>query len=191
MQTRSGRTLLARVSRLRNIKRAWAHLNRGNPGSSGVDDQTIAQFQENLTSNLASISDRLAAGVYTFSALKAAQIDKKSGGKRPLQVPTVSDRVAFRAILEIVDRLPHTRRFRNSRYSFAYIRGRPAKALVNRVLELMGRYAWVVETDIIKYFDRIDQDKLSGQLALMLPDDSLTALLKDALRAELKFPSWV
>lgn len=67
---------------------------KANKGSAGIDDVTIATFEENLKDNLYKIWNRMSSGCYMPPPVKLVEIPKANGGKRPLGIPTVSDRVA-------------------------------------------------------------------------------------------------
>lgn len=60
----------------------------------GVDGQTIEDFEQNLKGNLYRIWNRMTSGSYVPPAVKAVTIPKRSGGKRVLGIPTISDRIA-------------------------------------------------------------------------------------------------
>jgi RNA-directed DNA polymerase len=178
------RSLLEQVARGSNLKRAWELLNK-RPGSRGVDEVTIEKFVSNLRGNLRSIEDRLRQGTYRFSATRAVAIPKKSGsGKRPLRIPTVADRLVQKAILLRLEKLPKFRKFQENPRSFAYQRGRSLMDLVARVKTQMRDHAYVLESDITRFFDEARQDLLIRDLERLLPDPSITELVRDALRAE-------
>ena len=65
-----------------------------NGGAAGVDDQSLAEFEENLSDNLYKLWNRLASGSYFPPPVKRVEIPKRDGGKRPLGIPTVADRIA-------------------------------------------------------------------------------------------------
>jgi RNA-directed DNA polymerase len=69
-------------------------LIKANKGAAGVDDMSLAKFDENMQDNLYKIWNRLASGSYIPPAVKAVEIPKKAGGTRTLGVPTVADRIA-------------------------------------------------------------------------------------------------
>jgi RNA-directed DNA polymerase len=66
-------------------------VNRGGPG---IDGQTIAQFEENLSGNLYKLWNRMASGTYFPPAVRRVDIPKGNGQMRPLGIPTVADRIA-------------------------------------------------------------------------------------------------
>jgi len=178
-------TLLDQVASGGNLRRAWDLLNKQNPGSYGVDRVTIASFRSKLRGELASIQDRLLSGSYEFFPVRPVPYPKKSGqGWRPLRIPTIADRVVQKAILLRVEKLSSFRKFHRNPSSFAYVRGRTPKQLVDRVTRFMRTHAWVLESDIIKFFDSVQQERVLEQVYKLLPDASVSDLIKDALSAE-------
>ena len=69
---------------------------RANQGAAGVDGQSISAFEEDLENNLYKLWNRLASGSYFPPPVRRVDIPKGDGqaGRRPLGIPTVSDRVA-------------------------------------------------------------------------------------------------
>ncbi|MGY3573050.1 hypothetical protein ACVMB1_000254 [Bradyrhizobium sp. USDA 4504] len=67
---------------------------KANRGAAGEDEQSIEVFEADLQSNLYKLWNRMSSGSYFPPPVKRVQIDKRDGGKRPLGIPTVSDRVA-------------------------------------------------------------------------------------------------
>ena len=67
---------------------------KANKGAAGIDDESLATFEANLKNNLYKVWNRMSSGSYFPPAVKGVEIPKKSGGKRLLGIPTVSDRVA-------------------------------------------------------------------------------------------------
>ena len=67
---------------------------KANQGAAGVDGQSIAGFEANLSGNLYKLWNRLSSGSYFAPPVRRVDIPKASGGKRPLGIPTVADRIA-------------------------------------------------------------------------------------------------
>ena len=68
-------------------------LVKQNGGAAGVDGQSIEDFDRKLKDNLYKIWNRMSSGSYFPSAVRRVEIPKKSGGTRPLGIPTVADRI--------------------------------------------------------------------------------------------------
>ena len=78
---------------------------KANGGSAGVDDESIAEFEERLGDNLYKLWNRMGSGSYFPPPVKAVPIPKKSGGTRTLGVPTVADRVGEIAARRGINRM--------------------------------------------------------------------------------------
>jgi RNA-directed DNA polymerase len=135
---------------------AWKQV-KANKGSAGVDGQTIEQFEENLKDNLYKLWNRMSSGSYFPPPVKTVEIPKKDGGKRGLGIPTVSDRVAQMVVKLYLE--PHIDpHFHQD--SYGYRPNKSAKQAVGIARERCWRYNWVVDLDLRKYFDTIDQQLL-------------------------------
>jgi len=126
---------------------------RANRGSAGIDDETIAMFEENLSRNLYKLWNRMSSGSYFPPAVKQVEIPKISGDMRKLGIPTVSDRIAQTVVKHHIeptlDSVFHPD-------SYGYRPGRSAKQAIAVTRERCWRYDWVVEFDIKAAFDQID-----------------------------------
>lgn len=67
---------------------------KANQGAAGVDGQSIAGFEADLSNNLYKLWNRLSSGSYFPPPVRRVDIPKADGGTRPLGIPTVADRVA-------------------------------------------------------------------------------------------------
>jgi RNA-directed DNA polymerase len=99
-------------------------------------------------------------GTYQPSPVLRVEIPKKNGGKRPLGIPTVCDRLIQQSILHVLQP-----RFdpEFSESSFGFRPNRSAHGAVRRVQELIRNgYRFVVDIDIEKFFDRVNHDILTA-----------------------------
>ncbi len=69
-------------------------LVRANDGAAGIDGQTLEKFDECLSKSLYKLWNRMSSGSYHPQSVRRVEIPKKSGGTRPLGIPTVADRIA-------------------------------------------------------------------------------------------------
>ena len=76
---------------------------KSNGGATGVDGQTLEQFEADLKNNLYKIWNRMSSGTYFPPPVRAVSIPKKSGGQRILGVPTVADRVAQMVVKQVIE----------------------------------------------------------------------------------------
>lgn len=136
----------------RAVFEAWKKV-RAKQGAAGVDEVTIAAFEERLGDNLYKLWNRMASGAYHPPPVRRVLIPKADGGERALGIPTVGDRVAqmvAKAHLEpLVEPLFHPD-------SYAYRPGKSATDAVGQARKRCWRYDWVVDLDIKGFFDNID-----------------------------------
>jgi len=132
-------------------------LVKANAGSAGIDQQSLKDFEQNLKDNLYKIWNRLSSGSYFPPPVMAVEIPKKSGGKRTLGIPTVSDRIAQMVVkLSFEPKVePH---FLEDSYGY-----RPNKSALDAVgitRKRCWQYDWVLEFDIKGLFDNIPHNLL-------------------------------
>ena len=75
-------------------REVWEAFKRvkANQGAAGVDGQSIAEFEANLSGNLYKLWNRLSSGSYLPPPVRRVEIPKASGGTRPLGIPTILPR---------------------------------------------------------------------------------------------------
>ena len=139
---------------------------RANKGAAGVDDVSIADFEINLKSNLYKIWNRMSSGSYFPPAVKLVEIPKSNGGKRPLGIPTIGDRVAQMVVVMTIE--PGIEPYFHED-SYAYRPNRSALDAVRKAKERSYTFHWVLDLDIKGFFDNIDH----GLLIKALPVSSL------------------
>src|SRR5215469_8669054 len=62
---------------------------KANRGAAGIDEETIAVFEQNLPKNLYKLWNRMSSGSYIPPPVKQVDIPKAKGGTRKLGIPTV------------------------------------------------------------------------------------------------------
>src|SRR5437762_5415838 len=77
----------------REVWEAFKHV-KANQGAAGVDGQSIAEFEANLSGNLYKLWNRLSSGSYFSPPVRRVDLPKANGGKCWLGVPAVADRGA-------------------------------------------------------------------------------------------------
>ncbi len=130
---------------------------KANQGAAGVDGQSIAEFEEDLSNNLYRLWNRMSSGSYFPSPVRRVDIPKGDGGLRPLGIPTVSDRIAQMVVKRYLEPLVEPV-FHEDSYGY-----RPAKS-AHQALEAARqrcwRYDWVLDLDVKGFFDTIDWELL-------------------------------
>ena len=130
---------------------------KANRGAAGVDDQSIEEFDADLKNNLYKLWNRMSSGSYFPPPVKRVQIDKRDGGKRPLGIPTVSDRVAQAVVKGYLE--PELEKHFHPD-SYGYRPGKSALEAVGVARQRCWRHAWALDLDIRAYFDSIPHELL-------------------------------
>lgn len=155
-----GRIVQATAKSLSISKRqVWEayKLVKANGGAAGVDGQTLEKFAGNVSNNLYKLWNRLASGSYMPLAVKRVEIPKAGGGKRPLGVPTVADRIAQTVVKQVLEPIVEPLFHEDS---YGYRPGKSPRQALAQTRQRCWQYAWVVEIDIKGFFDNIDHDLL-------------------------------
>jgi RNA-directed DNA polymerase len=153
---------------------------KSNRGAAGIDDETIAMFEQNLSKNLYKLWNRMSSGSYFPPPVRQVEIPKASGGFRKLGIPTVSDRIAqttAKLIIEpILDPMFHPD-------SYGYRPGKSAKQAVAITRERCWKHEWVVEFDIKAAFDQIDHMLLMKAVRKHIEEDWILLYIERWLTA--------
>lgn len=130
---------------------------KANKGTAGIDEQSIGIFEGNLKNNLYKLWNRMSSGSYFPSPVKAVEIPKKSGGKRTLGIPTVTDRIAQMVVKLYFEPEVELHFYQDS---YGYRPGKSALDAVAITRQRCWKYDWVLEFDIKALFDTIDHELL-------------------------------
>ena len=99
-----------------NLARARAAVKR-NRGAAGIDRMTVNELEVHWRRHGAKMRAKLVAGRWTPSPVRRVEIPKPNGGRRPLGIPTVMDRVVQQALLQVLQPI-FDPRFSESSYGF-------------------------------------------------------------------------
>ena len=130
---------------------------KANKGTAGIDSVSVEKFEENMKNNLYKLWNRMSSGCYFPSPVKAVEIPKKSGGKRTLGIPTVTDRIAQMVVKLYFE--PEVEPY-FSQDSYGYRPGKSAIDAIDITRRRCWKYDWVLEFDIKALFDTIDHELL-------------------------------
>ena len=140
-------------------REVWEAFKRvkANHGAAGVDRQSIADFEVDLSNNLYKLWNRLSSGSYFPPPVRRVDIPKADGGTRPLGIPTVADRIAQEVARRYLE--PYLEAVFHAD-AYGYRPGRSAIDAVHQARQRCWRYDWVLDIDVKAYFDSIDWERL-------------------------------
>jgi RNA-directed DNA polymerase len=173
--------LMEEVCERENLKEALRRV-KANKGSPGVDGMTVGAIPDYLKQHWPAIRGQLLNGTYEPKPVRRVEIPKPdAGGVRKLGIPTVLDRFIQQAVLQVLQRR-WDQTFSNHSYGFRPKRS--AHQAVAKAQQYVAEgYGWVVDFDFEKFFDRVNHDKLMGQIAKRVEDKRLLKLIRAFLNA--------
>ncbi len=172
--------LLERILSANNVAQAWKQV-RANKGAPGIDGVTVEDFPDTFRELWPQIRSSLFEGRYAPSPVLRVEIPKPDGSKRPMGIPTVLDRVIQQAIAQVMGRI-FDPLFSES--SCGFRPGRSAHDGVKRVKQFIGQgYTVAVDTDLSKFFDKVNHDVLMERVTRHIKDKRVLKLIGKYLRA--------
>src|SRR5229473_1976499 len=165
----------------RENRRAALKRVRANQGSPGIDGMTVDELPEYLEQHWSAMREQLLSGTYEPKPVLRVEIDKPDGGVRKLGIPTVLDRVVQQAVMQVLQKQWDPT---FSEHSYGFRPGRSTKQAVVQAQQYIAEgYGWCVDFDLEKFFDRVNHDKLMGQIAKRVEDKRLLKLIRAFLNA--------
>jgi len=159
---------------------AWRRLKKG--ASTGVDGVTATAYAANLAGNLRALHARVKAKQYRPQPGRRVQLPKDGGGTRPIGMPALEDKLVQGAV-RIVLEASSEQDFLAASYGFRPQRS-PQQALA-ALEQALGQQqgSYVLDIDIKRYFDSLDQAHLMRFVQHRGTDRSILHLLRGWLRA--------
>ncbi len=142
----------------------------------GLDGVTKKAYGQNLEENLKALHERLKSGEYRATPVLRVYIEKPDGGKRPLGIPALEDKIVQGAVVEILNCI-YECDFKGFSYGF-----RPKRSAHQALQSLQtvlqkGKVNWVLDMDISKFFDTIDHKELMSMIERRVKDGRLLQLI--------------
>jgi RNA-directed DNA polymerase len=179
-QDEANRDLLQAVLDSDNLSRAWKRV-KSNKGKPGIDGVTVEDWPAHARLHWQDRREEIEQGRYKPQAVKRVEIPKRGGGKRPLGIPTVTDRVIQQAIAQVLTPIfdPGF-----SDWSYGFRPGRNAHQAIRQVqAKVKEGWRWAVDIDLAKFFDTVNHDLLMHLLGRAIADKALLKLIGRYLRA--------
>jgi RNA-directed DNA polymerase len=163
-----------------NLNNAYKQVKR-NDGSGGVDKMDTKLLLPYLQTHREELLKALGEGSYKPHPVRRVEIPKENGKKRQLGIPTVVDRVIQQAVTQQLTPI-YERQFSHLSYGF-----RPKRNAHQAVSQCQKNanegYRYVVDMDLEKFFDKVNQSKLIEVLSRTIKDGRVVSLIHKYLRA--------
>lgn len=172
--------LLEQILTPENLDLACRQVKR-NKGAGGIDGMQVDELLPYLKDHQNELMQALRDGKYRPSPVRRVEIPKENGKTRKLGIPTVVDRLIQQAICQILTPI-YEQKFSNNSYGFRP--GRSAHdALRKCQTNITEGYKYVVDMDLEKYFDTVNQSRLTQILSETIRDGRVISLIHKFLQA--------
>ena len=172
--------LLEEILTKENLNKAYKKVYQ-NKGTAGVDSVTVDEIAEYIKENKDRIIDKIRKRKYKPQPVKRVQIPKENGKKRNLGIPTIMDRIIQQAIVQVISPI-FEEQFSDNSYGFRPKRS--AEQAVIKALEYLNDgYEWIVDIDLEKFFDTVNQDRLITIIGRTIKDGDVVSLIRKYLSA--------
>ena len=152
-----------------------------NKGSAGVDGMNVNELTSFIEEHGEETTERIRNRKYKPLPVKRVQIPKPDGSKRNLGIPSVKDRWLQQAIYQVLNPI-----FEEvfSDNSFGFRPGRKCEDAIVKALEYMNDgYDWLVDMDLSKFFDNVNQDILMILVHKVIKDPDTESLIRKFLQS--------
>ena len=158
---------------------ARCHANRGAAGVDGQEFEDIEKY--GVGRWLDELAEELKSRTYQAQPVRRVMIDKPGGGKRPLGIPAIKDRVAELAAVLVLEPIFEADL---QPEQYAYRQDRSALDAVKHVHQLLNTgHGQVVDADLSGYYDSIPHAELMKSVARRIVDGAMLHLIKMWLEA--------
>ena len=172
--------LLEEILNPENLNKAYKRVYQ-NKGTSGVDGVTVEEIADYIKDNKEVIVNQIRKRRYKPQPVRRVQIPKENGKKRNLGIPTVMDRIIQQAMVQVLSPI-FEKQFNDNSYGFRP--GMSCEQAVIKALEYLNDgYDWIVDINLEKSFDTVNQDRLITIIRKTIKDGEVVSLIRKYLSA--------
>ncbi|WP_052812996.1 group II intron reverse transcriptase/maturase [Desulfonatronum thioautotrophicum] len=150
--------------------------------AAGIDGTTWIEYQEHAEANISDLHDRVHRGSYRAMPSLRTFIPKPDGGKRPLGIAALEDKIVQMAVKSVLDQIYEVN-FKGFSYGFRPERSGHDALDALYVAVTRKKINWILDADIQKYFDSIDHEWMLKFLEHRIKDKRIIRLVRKWLRA--------
>ena len=172
--------LLEEILSRDNMNKAYKKVYQ-NKGASGIDGITVEEIADYIKENKERILNQIRKRKYEPQPVRRVQIPKENGKKRNLGIPTVMDRIIQQAIVQVISPI-FEEQFAET--SFGFRAGRSCEQAIIKAMEYLNDgYEWIIDIDLEKFFDTVNQDRLITIIGKTIKDGDVVSLIRKYLSA--------
>jgi len=161
------------------LERAYHRMRKD--AAAGVDGVTKELYGQNLEENLRDLHARMKAKRYRHQPILRVHIAKEGGKTRPIGISAFEDKIVQDAVREVLEAI-YEQDFLDCSYGFRPGRSaHDAVRTLNRAVH-RGEVNWILECDVMSFFDSLDRKQLKEMLEIRVADGSLLRLIGKCLR---------
>jgi RNA-directed DNA polymerase len=172
--------LLEKIVDRNNMNKAYKRV-KSNKGAYGTDKMGVDELLPYLKENGSQLKQLILDGKYCPHPVRRVEISKDDGKKRKLGIPRVVDRVVQQAIAQVLTPI-FEKQFSDNSFGF-----RPRRSAHDAIRKCQDNidegYKYVVDMDLEKYFDTVNQSKMVEVLSRTIKDGRVISLIHKYLRA--------
>lgn len=142
-----------------------------------IDDETMDGINRKWFDDTA---NTIRNGMFRFRPSRRIYIPKKSGGKRPLAIPSPRDKIVQEALKQLLE-IVFEETFSERSHGFRAHRG--CHTALNDIRIHFGGVRWFIEGDIKRQFDLVNHTLLMNLIKDRVEDQAFIDLLYKYLRA--------
>ncbi len=160
------------------LERAYQRMRKD--AAVGVDGVTKEKYGQELEASLRNLHDRLKSKRYRHQPIRRVHRSKGKGKTRPIEISAFEDKLVQDAVREVLEAI-YEQDFLDCSYGFRPQRSaHDAVRTLDRIVH-QGEVNWILEADVVSFFDRVDRTALREMLQIRVVDGSLLRLIGKCL----------
>jgi len=162
------------------LRDAYFWLKRN--AAPGVDGVTWQDYAQDLEANIVDLHARIHRGAYRALPSRRKYIAKPDGRQRPLGIAALEDKIAQRALVEVLNAI-YEEDFLGFSYGFRPGRGQhdALDALATAITRM--KVNWILDADVSSFFDSVSHDWLVRFVEHRVGDPRVIRLIRKWLKA--------
>jgi group II intron reverse transcriptase/maturase len=160
------------------LERAYHRMRKD--AAVGVDGMDKQAYGQELQERLQDLHARLVHKRYRHQPIRRVHIPKAKGKTRPIGISAFEDKLVQDAVREVLEAV-YEQDFLECSYGF-----RPRRSAHDAVRRLdhivhRGEVSWILEADVVSFFDSLVRNELRKMLQIRVADGSLLRLIGKCL----------